>query len=330
MLSSNIDSIDRMDFFLTDNRYHMKKRLWHIDAAASWLFASVLVACALPVHATERKWFEVSMDKSASLAELCSALPSGVSPEALLEENVQGGGKLDYTNRTDEGDVKVFSTKSGSYAFATTPKACTTFRQNMMAAAEQRKLSPLWLVADGASNTCRPLTDFFPSVGSVPGAAVPTVAQHMARMVGMQPKLEFLSPRFASLTVTLPNKNKKIFNIFSKKSECAVYLGGLHQILQNQSGNIGKGKQPQKWYAPNGSFSDCIVSDGPAGRIDTFGNDEKPVVTEHKDKYNVLYKVEVTKYNRGGTTTNWMYYKKAETCIAEEVESNKTVAEKYR
>jgi hypothetical protein len=90
------------------------------------------------------------------------------------------------------------------------------------------------------------------------------------------------------------------------------------------------GKQPQKWYAPNSSFSDCIASDGPAGRIDTFGNDDKPVVTEHKDKYNVMYKVEVTKYNRGGTTTSWTYFKTAEACVAEEVESNKTVADKYR
>lgn len=219
----------------------MKKTLWHIDMAASWLFASVLVASALPVHATELKWFYVRMDKSASLAELCVALPSDVSPEASLAENVQGGVKLDFTDKTEEGEIKVFSSKTGSnYAFATTPKACATFRQNMMAAAEQRKLSPLWLVADGARNACRPLTEFFPPVGSIPGAAIPTAAQQAARMADMQPELKFLSPRFASLTVTLPNQNKKTFSIFSKKSECAAYLVGLHKVLQDQPGNTGK------------------------------------------------------------------------------------------
>ena len=86
----------------------------------------------------------------------------------------------------------------------------------------------------------------------------------------------------------------------------------------------------QRWFSANASYSHCIDSDGPSAKIDSFGADQNPTVTEGKDKYGNLYKVEVEKYNSNGTVTAWIYYRHRDVCEDEQINANKSLADKYR
>lgn len=200
--------------------------------------AASLAVIAPPGSAAAEPWYYVNMDTAASPSQQCVSLPSGTTPQASLAANAKGSIRQVGTDETKEGRLQFFASQSGSrYAFADTVAGCQAFRQRVIVSIEQRKLSNNadWLVADIARDSCEPLPKLFPAVGEVPAAHIPAEAERAAHSAGMQPNMKFLSPTFASLTVTYPSKGTRTFSIFAKKSECAVYLSGLREAMASLS-----------------------------------------------------------------------------------------------
>ena len=85
-----------------------------------------------------------------------------------------------------------------------------------------------------------------------------------------------------------------------------------------------------KWFIAESSFSKCIETGGPAERIDGFGTEQRPNVVDTRDATGKVARVEVSLAHSDMTETVWTYYRSQAACEAEQVNTNKSLADKYR
>lgn len=104
-------------------------------------------------------------------------------------------------------------------------------------------------------------------------------------------------------------------------------ITGAHSALD--AGD--KLREGDKWYSPDSSFTQCFNSGGPAAKLDSFvGFTDKPYTHDVTDSSGNVVKVEVINASGGGGETVWTYYKNKSQCEAEQINSTKSLADKYR
>lgn len=90
-------------------------------------------------------------------------------------------------------------------------------------------------------------------------------------------------------------------------------------------------REGDKWYSPDSTFTQCFNSGGPAAKLDSFvGFTDKPYTHDVTDSSGRIVKVEVINASDGGGETVWTYYKNKSQCEAEQINSTKSLADKYR
>lgn len=106
-----------------------------------------------------------------------------------------------------------------------------------------------------------------------------------------------------------------------------VLLFAIKLVFSNN--NVPEKKA--QWWIANSSFTTCHESSGPAAKLDEFvGFTDKPNAQDFRDSSGKIEKVEVTNSAGAGYETVWIYYKEKALCEAEQINSTKLLADKYR